>query len=287
MNKGLRLTFISFFINLALAFIKIMAGYLGNSYALIADGIESFSDVFSSAIVFVGIKVALKAPDSDHPYGHGKAEPLAAMAVGVLLIMAALFIAVESIIKISVPHPLPARYTLVILACVVLVKEVMYRIVLKAGKEVKSSAITADAGHHRSDVITSVAAFIGISIALYFGKGYESADDWAALIAGCIIVYNAIRILRPAFSEIMDEAPPSFMVEEIRTIASGVPGVLDIEKCFIRKTGYEYFVDIHVVVNGSLSVKEGHKIAHDVKDAIKYVKREIYDVLVHIEPDEL
>lgn len=201
MNKGLFYTIIGVFVNLGLALIKIIAGYLGSSYALVADGIESFSDVFSSLIVFVGIKVALKAPDQDHPYGHGKAEPLAAVAVGIMLITAAIFIAVESVLKIRQPHDLPQKYTLVILVFVIIIKEIMYRFVEKAGEDMHSNALKADAGHHRSDVITSIAAFIGISIALWFGKGYESADDWAALVASFIIVYNAIKIIRPAFQK--------------------------------------------------------------------------------------
>ncbi|SHM24241.1 cation diffusion facilitator family transporter [Hymenobacter psychrotolerans] len=270
--------------NVALVLGKGTAGVLGHSYALIADAIESATDIISSGIVWLGLRTAAREPDENHPYGHGKAEPLAALLVAGALMAAAGFIAYESILRIQTPHQLPARFTLGVLAVVIVIKEFLYRRVLRVGKEVDSAAVKADAWHHRADAITSCTAFVGISIALLGGPGYESADDWAALVACCFIVYNAYHIFRPAFGEIMDEAPEGTWTEDIRALAEGVPGVVATEKCFVRKMGLEFFADLHVIVDGSISVREGHAIAHAVKAAIMQAKPAVYNVLVHIEP---
>ena len=282
--KGQRSTLIGVVANILLVAAKGTAGWLGNSYALIADAIESATDVFTSVVVWLGLRTAAKAPDQDHPYGHGKAEPLAAIVVSVSLIVAAILIAVQSVENIVTPHTTPAPFTLLVLVGVVVVKELLFRFVEKVADEVGSNAVKADAWHHRSDAITSLTAFIGISIALLGGEGYESADDWAALIASVVIVINAYRIFRPSFAEIMDEAPQGNWVVEIERISLTVSGVEAIEKCFVRKMGFEYFVDLHVIVDGNMSVREGHDIAHGVKNAILQHKPAIHDVLVHIEP---
>ncbi len=275
------------FVNLILAFVKGLAGLFGNSFALIADAIESLADVFTSIIVWLGLKAASKAPDEDHPYGHGRAEPLAGIVVAVSLIAAAILIAIESIHLIMTPHKTPKAYTLIILIVVIVVKELMFRYVEKTANDIGSTAVKGDAWHHRSDAITSFTAAIGITIALIGGEGYESADDWAALIAAVLIVYNAVHIFQPAFHEVMDKAVSDDLLEEIRTLAAQVEGVMEVEKCFVRKSGFEYFVDIHIVVDGNLSVREGHKIGHDVKDFIMQHKPLIYNVLTHVEPNEI
>jgi cation diffusion facilitator family transporter len=273
-------------VNLFLALVKGLVGFFGNSFALIADAIESTADVFTSMIVWVGLKSAAKPPDEDHPYGHGRAEPLAGIVVAVSLVSAAILIAIESIRLIMTPHQVPSAYTLIVLIAVVFIKEWMYRYVKRTADDIQSTAVEGDAWHHRSDAITSLTAAIGISIALIGGQGYESADDWAALIAAVFIVYNAWHILKPAFHEVMDKAPPQYLVEEIRELALKVEGVAGVEKCFIRKSGFEYFVDIHIEVDGNLTVKQGHKIGHDVKDYIMQHKPMIYNVLTHVEPTE-
>lgn len=284
-KKGLKSTQIGIGVSFMLALVKGAAGILGNSYALIADAIESLSDVFSSIILWFALKVAAKPPDENHPYGHGKAEPLATMVVGLALLAAATLISVESIKHLLTPHEVPAPFTLVVLLVVIVVKEVMFRYVLKVGKETESGAVKADAFHHRSDAITSGAAFIGISVALIGGEGYEGADDWAALFAAAVILYNAYRIVKPALSEVMDEAPSQEVLEKVKAIAMAVKDVSGLDKCFVRKMGFEYYVDLHVMVNANLSVREGHRIAHEVKDAILAAYPRISDVLVHIEPD--
>lgn len=283
--KGIRSTLIGILVSLVLAIVKGLAGIFGNSYALIADAIESVSDVFSSLVLWMGLKVAACPPDENHPYGHGKAEPLAAIAVGLALMLAAILISVESIEHLTTPHKVPAPFTLIVLVAVIFTKEVMFCYVFRIGTEVDSHAVKADAFHHRSDAITSAAAFLGISIALLGGEGYEGADDWAALFAAGIIVFNAFNIIRPAVAEIMDVAPSADLLENVKNIAFTVKDVTGLDKCYIRKMGFEYYVDLHVVVNGKFSVREGHRIAHEVKDAILKGFPVVSDVLVHVEPD--
>ena len=270
--------------NGCLALAKFLAGFFGNSYALIADAIESTADVISSFLVLVGLRYAAKPADDNHPYGHGRVEPLITFAVVGFLIVSATVIAYESIENIRTPHEVPEPYTLIVLAIIIAIKEFFYRFVSRKSEETNSSSLKADAWHHRSDAITSLTAFVGISIALVMGDGYESADDWAALVASGFILFNAYLILRPALGEIMDEHMYDDLIEDIRKSAYSVKGVLDTEKCFVRKTGMTFHVDLHVKVDGNMSVKEGHDIAHKVKDQMQKDIPEIADVLIHVEP---
>ena len=283
----MRSTAIGIFVNALLAAVKGTAGFLGNSYALIADAIESASDVISSFIVLSGLKIAAKPRDENHPYGHGKAEPITAVVVAIALIGAAITIAIQSLHEIITPHHAPAPFTLIVLVGVVAVKETLFRFVFRVGQEVQSTAVKTDAWHHRSDAITSAAAFIGISIALIGGAGWESADDWAALFASVIISYNAYKLFTPAMAEVMDAAPSPHLVEDIRKVAMSVDGVIALDKCFVRKMGFDYFVDLHVVVHAELTVRRGHDIGHAVKDAICKSNPQITDVLIHVEPEDV
>lgn len=283
---AIRTTQLGMAVSFVLIFVKAIAGYLGNSYALIADATESGADILSSGLLWIGLRIALKEPDNEHPYGHGKAEPIAGLAVALFLIGAAVWIAYHSIILISTPHAMPKPFTLWVLVGIIIIKEVLFRYVRSVGKRIKSQAVITDAFHHRSDAITSVAAFVGISIALIMGKGYEGADDWAALLAAVLIFYNAVILVRPALAEIMDTAPPIELRENIIAIAANIPEVREIEKCHVRKMGFDYFVDIHIEVDGHLSVTEGHRIAHLVKDALLQSNLRIQNVLVHVEPHE-
>lgn len=270
--------------NTALALCKWLAGYFGNSYALIADAIESTADIFSSVLVLLGIRYAGKPADKNHPYGHGRIEPMVTFAVVGFLIASATIIALQSIENIRTPHEGPKIFTLFVLGTIIIWKEISYQVVIRKARQTGSSSLKADAWHHRSDAITSVAAFIGISIAIYMGKGYESADDWAALFAALIILYNSYRILKPAWGEIMDKDVYTDMANDISSFAKTVNGVLDTEKCHIRKSGMSYYVDLHIIVDKNISVKQGHDIAHKLKDKLKEYKPEIADVLIHVEP---
>lgn len=283
-RQAIKASYYSIAGNAALAVIKGVTGVFGNSYALIADAIESTTDVFSSLLVLFGLKYSARPADDNHPYGHGRVEPLITFAVVGFLVVSATIIVMESIENIQTPHKIPKPYTLIVLMAIILTKEIFYRFINKKGEETNSSSLKADAWHHRSDAITSLMAFIGIAIALFMGKGYETADDWAALFASGFILYNAYLILRPALGEIMDEHLYDDLVEEIRVISMKEKGVLNTEKCFIRKTGMTYHVDLHVIVNGELSVNEGHEIAHNLKDRLIQEKPELADILIHIEP---
>jgi len=271
-------------INLVLALIKISTGVIGNSYALIADGIESTSDIFSSLIVLSGLQISSRPADQSHPYGHGKAESLAALAVAIFLIGAGILIAIQAIREILSPQQAPAWYTLPILAVIIVVKEGLYRKMYSVGTDLDSNSLRSDAWHHRSDAVTSLAAFVGISIALIGGPGYESADDWAALLAVSIIFANGIRLLRPALDEVMDASVSDDIEQQVISIASSVDGVVAIEKSRIRKSGLGYLMDLHVQVGRDISVKDGHAIGHMVKGRLMESSVPITDVVIHIEP---
>src|SRR5690554_5228497 len=286
-HKAIKTSVYSILLNLTMAVIKWIAGVFGNSYALIADAIESTADVFSSLLVLIGLKASTKPPDDNHPYGHGRVEVLSTFSVVGFLLISATVIAYESIQNIRTPHEAPKGFTLIVLAGIIIFKELSFQYVKRKSNETNSQSLLADAWHHRSDAITSVLALIGISIALIFGKGFESADDWAALFASFIIAYNAYRIFRPVWGEISDEQLYDDLTEEIRQIALKVPGVIDTEKCHVRKMGMVYYVDLHMIVKGDISVMEGHRIAHELKDEIQRQLPEVADVLVHTEPDIL
>jgi len=285
-QTAIKTTLFSIVGNTILAVIKGLGGIFGNSYALLADAIESTTDIFASILVLFGIKYASRPADKNHPYGHGRAEPLITFLVVAFLITSATIIAYKSIKNIGTPHQLPETWTLFILGPLIIWKEISFRFVMNKAKIINSSSLKADAWHHRSDAITSIAAFIGISIALYFGKGYETADDWAALFASGFILYNSYLIFRPALAEIMDEHVYDDFVEKIRKISLTVNGVLGTEKCFIRKAGMKYHVDLHALVSANITVKQGHEIAHTLKDTLRKDLPQLGHVLIHIEPSE-
>ncbi len=285
-QTAIKTTYFSIIASFLLAVIKGLAGYFGNSYALIADAIESTADIFSSLFVLFGLKYAKRPADKNHPYGHGKIEPLITFIVVAFLVASAIIIASESIHNIRTPQEAPKSWTLYILAVIILWKEISYRIVIKKSIETNSSSLKADAWHHRSDAITSVAAFIGISIAVFFGDGYEVADDYAALFASGFILYNSYKIFRPALGEIMDEHVYDDLIDEIRKESLKVEGIMGTEKCFVRKAGMQYHVELHAIVDGEISVTEGHSLAHKLKDALKKEIPNLGQVLIHIEPNE-
>jgi cation diffusion facilitator family transporter len=271
-------------IDACLAVLKGITGVVGNSYALIADAMESVMDIVRSLILLGGLKIASVPPDVSHPYGHGKAEPLAAIVVAVGFIGGALGLAIQSVREILTPHGSPAAYTLAVLALVIVSKELLFRFLARVSKELKSSALTVGAWDKRSDALTSGAAFIGISVALIGGEGYEAADDWAALAACAVIAYNGYRVLMPAIHEVMDAASSPEIEELVRRVARAVPGVVALDVCTVRKMGLEFFVDLHVWVEGTMTVHEGHEVAHRVKDAVRHANPQIRDLLIHIEP---
>lgn len=284
--RGRRATLVAVVSSVFLAAVKITAGVLGNSYALVADGIESVLDVVSSAVVWGSLRIGARPPSRDFPYGFGKVEGLGALGVALILIGVAFWIAVHAVEGISEPHGSPAAFTLIVLVVVVAVKELLFRRLFSAGDSIGSRAVQSEAWHHRSDALTSAAAFIGISVALVAGEGYESADEWAALFACGIIVTNGIRLFRSALRDVLDAASPPEVTARVRDVASAIPGVRGIDECRVRRSGLSLLVDIHVVVDGALPVRVGHEIGHQVKDALLRSDLHVLDVLVHVEPEE-
>ncbi|MCB9244941.1 MAG: cation transporter [Flavobacteriales bacterium] len=285
LQTAIRTTYFSIAGNVVLALVKALSGIFGHSYALIADSIESTTDILASLLVLVGFRYARRPADANHPYGHGKIEPLITFVVVAFLVTSATVIAIESVHKIRTPHEAPEPWTLLVLAVIIIWKELSFRLVMKRGKETHSSSLKADAWHHRSDAITSVMAFLGIGIALTLGEGFETADDWAALLASGFILYNSYLIFRPALGEIMDEHVYDDLIEEIRERSLEVPGIRGTEKCHIRKAGMRYLADLHAIVDGAITVHEGHDLAHKLKDHLVESIPNLAQVLIHIEPD--
>lgn len=285
LKRGLRATLLGMIVNAVLAAGKLAAGLLGHSHALVADAVESFADIFSSIVVWRGLVVASEPADEEHPYGHGKAESIAAAMVSTMLLLAAIGITASSINAMMSGHTEgPRAFTLVILVIVIAIKEVLFRYVSNEAQSVQSSAVHADAWHHRSDAITSFAAAIGITIALIGGKKFEAADDIAAIVAAVIIGYNGWTLLRPSLNDLMDAAPRREIVDRIRRIAGTIKGVERIEKCIVRKSGHRYLVDMHIEVDPKMTVQTAHGISHEVKDKVREKFPAVRDVLVHIEP---
>lgn len=285
-HRGVRAAQLGLLVNILLAATKLVAGVLGNSYALVADAIESSFDILSSAVVWGGLRIASRAADDDYPFGYGKAESLAGAVVSLMLLGASVGISIEAIREIRTPHHAPAPFTLAVLVGVILVKETLSRRVLRVASDEGSTAVRADAWHHRSDAITSAAAFVGISVALWKGEGWEAADDWAALLAALVIALNALLLLRPAVHDLMDRAPDPAIVERVRLAALAIPDVLAVEKLKVRRAGTGLYVDVHVQSDPTLSLYDAHIVSGKVKGAIRSSVDRVHGVLVHMEPFE-
>lgn len=284
--RNLRAVRAGILVNAGLALVKLVTGVLGNSYALIADAVESLADIFASLVVWGGLRVAARDADEDYPFGYGRAEPLAAAVVGIMMAAAAVGIAIQAVREIVTPHHAPAPYTLLVLVLVIATKETLFRTVLRAADATGSGAVRADAWHHRSDAITSTAAFLGIGVALLGGPGWESADDVAALVAAGVILANAARILHPATRELMDRAPDTTVADRVAAAARSVTGIRHIEKLRVRKLGTDYTVDLHAQADPELSLHAAHILSGMVKGAIRGEVPAVRDVLVHMEPFE-
>jgi cation diffusion facilitator family transporter len=283
-GEGARLVLRGIVLNLLLACVKFAGGIFGNTYALIADGVESLLDIITSALVFAGLQLAARPPDDNHPYGHGKAEAIAGLGVALVMFCAAGIVIWQSVQEIRSPHLGPHWGTLPLLAGIVLAKYFFSRRMVKASVEAGSTSLSIEAWHHLADALTSAAAFIGIAVAVVGGEGYETADDWAAVIAGIVIAWNGVALARRAIDDMMDVAVPASVERKVRTLCAGIAGVHGIDKCRIRRSGLSYLVDIHVEVDGRLTVIESHNIAGAVKHALLRSDLQVSDVLVHIEP---
>jgi len=285
-DRGLRSIQLSLVSNATLAVVKLTAGIVGHSYALVADAVESSADIFASLIVWTGLRIANRDPDQDYPFGYGKAETVAGATVSLMLITAAVGIAVQAVREIRIPHHAPAPWTLIVLVAVVVIKTLLGRRIGTVGSEVGSSAVQADAWHHYSDAITSAAAFVGISVSVMMGPGWETADDYAAMTASLVIAYTGIRMLRQATRDLMDRNPGAEVAAPVRRAAEGVLGVMAIEKLHVRRAGIVFHVEIHVQADPQLSLYASHALGGAVKSAIKAAQPRVRGVLIHMEPYE-
>jgi len=284
-KKAIKASYFSILGNAVMALVKGLGGIFGNSHALIADAIESTADMFSSALVLFGMKYSSRPPDENHPYGHGRIEPLITFVIVAFMVISAAWIIYSGIMNMqSDTVGLPKAFTLFILGGIILWKEITYRYILKKSKETDSLTLKADALHHRTDAITSLVAFVGIAIALITQN--KQADEWAALLTAVVILYNSYRIFRPALGEMMDEHRYDDLIEEIREVSKTVPGIIYTEKCLIRKTGMQYHVDLHAVVDPEITVRKGHDLAHQLQDTLYEKLPQIQYVLIHIEPND-
>ncbi len=282
--RGMRSSLVGLGVNLTLAAGKLIAGLVGTSYALVADAIESLGDAIGSIIVWRGLKIASRPPDHNHPYGHGKAEPLAAALVAMLLFLAGIGIAFQAAREIAAPHREPHPFTLAVVLGVVAIKEILFRFMHRVGSETGSHAVRTDAWHHRSDAITSLAAAIGITIALVGGPGWEVADAWAALFASAIIIVTGWRMLRPSVDELMDQSPDSGLADDVTRVAEAWPKVHRIEKLLLRKMGLYFVADMHLEVHPEMTVRESHALAHSVKEDVQRRFPQIVEMTIHVEP---
>lgn len=283
-KETLKASLFSIIGNTILALLKGTAGVIGHSYALIADAIESTTDIISSIIVMFGVQYALKKPNKLHPYGYGKIEPILTIMVGALLFTSGCIIAYHSIDNIYIPHKVPSAWTLYVVGPIIIWKEISFQWVMQKAKKTNSSSLKADAWHHRADAITSLSAFIGISISLFFGDKYANADDYAALFAAIFIFYNSYKLVRPAFDEILDKQIYNNITDEVTQIASTLPEIDSIEKCYVRKAGMFYFIDLHARIQKDITVEEGHIRAHHLKKVIEQKIPSVLEVMIHIEP---
>lgn len=283
-RSGTRAALLTVAVSTVLGLVKITAGVLGNAYALVADGVESLTDVFTSLLVVGGLQWSQRPSTETFPYGLGRAEGLAAVAVSLILLAAGAGIAVQAVHEIRTPHDVPEAWTLLVLALVVVAKEGVFRFLSGRAARTGSRLLDTDAWHHRSDAITSVAAFAGVSVALLAGPGFESADDWAALVACGVIFFNGARLLRMAVGDALDEAPPADLLRAVEGVAGRTPGVRAVEQVRVRRSGIGLLVDIHIEVHPEMTVARGHWIAHEVKEALVTSPLPVLDALVHVEP---
>lgn len=271
-------------INLSLGIVKLVGGILGSSFALISDAVNSLGDSLTSLVVLGGLWYAQRPPDEEHPYGHTRAEAVAASNVALLIIISALFVGWEAITRSEIHQQLPPVWTLWIAGGNVVIKLVLYDYKLRVGRRTKSSVIIANAWDHRSDAMCSLAVLIGLGVIRWGGPAYAGVDVVAALVVVVVIVWSGVELFRNSVSELLDPQADAELVQRVRERAMAVSKVRGIDKLWVRKTGVEYLVDIHIEVDGRLTVEEGHRIGHVVKEKLIQEFACLRDVLVHLEP---
>lgn len=271
-------------VNLALGLVKLVGGLVASSFALISDAVNSLGDVLASGVLVFALRLAQRPPDAEHPYGHTRAEAIAASNIALLVIVSALWVGWEALGRIAVRHPIPPGWTLGIAAANILIKEALYRYNMRIGRRTGSAALIANAWDHRSDALCSLAVLVGLGVVYGGGPRYIWADEAAALVVVAAILWSASRVFRDSASELMDVQAAEDLVRRIGAEARAVSQVRGVETLWVRKSGLEYFADIHIEVDPLLTVAEGHRIGHLVKDRLLAEFPSLRDVLVHLEP---
>lgn len=284
MHVGQRVALAGMFVSGVLAAIKITAGTMGHSTAVVADGLESTADVFASGVVLLGLTVAAKPADSDHPYGHGRVETLSGLLIGLLLALGGVAISITAVRHVGVARMPPAQYVIWPLIGSAAVKSVLSSVKFHYGRKIRSAGLIADAWNDCVDIFSAVAALVGVTLTLLAPERFQAADHWGGFAVGLIVVFTGLRVARDTSLQLIDTMPDRATMAQIRMVALTVPGVRGVEKCFARKTGLQYHVDLHLEVDPNITVRQSHDIATQVRIVIKETLHWVADVLVHVEP---
>ena len=280
---GRRLALVSLGVGLLLAVAKLVVGIRAHSTAVISDGLEASGDVLSSGFVYMGLWLASKPPDAEHPYGHGRYETLAGLAVGGLLLLTGAAILWHGLTSVSANEPVRA-YAVYPLIAAIFLKLALGAAKFRVGKKIDSSSLQADAWHDVTDLLSTSVALIAVVLAVAHPSRFYFADRIGALAIGLIILFLSVRVVLHTIGSLLDTMPDSTKMNQIRDIAMSVPGTLGIEKCFARRTGLRYHVDLHLEVDPEMTVRQSHDIASQVKVSIKEMLPWVADVLIHVEP---
>ncbi len=283
-GSGRRVALASIIVSGSLAVSKILIGWIGRSTSVVADGVESAGDVVASAIVLFGLMIAARPPDEKHPYGHGRFEMLTGLAVGVILGVGGIGICVRSLDKLTELHPPPAFYTVWPLLASIVLKGTMSTLKFRVGRRIQSAALVADAWNDMVDILSALAALTALSLTLYDPNRFIFADHFGGFAVGVIVCFTAIRVVRDTSLQLMDTMPDQQLMDRIRDVTLKVPGVYGVEKCYARKTGFQYHVDLHLELDPDMTVRESHELAHAVRLQIMEALDWVADVLVHVEP---
>ncbi len=284
MRIGQKVALAGMIVSSGLAVVKIVTGLFAGSTSVVADGLESAGDVLASGFVFLGLTLAAKPADSDHPYGHGRAETLTGLLVGLMLAAAGIAISFHAIRMVGEPSLPPAAYAVWPLMGSIAVKAVLSGVKYRIGKTIGSAALAADAWNDAVDIVSGLAALAAVSLTLYDPQRFLAADHYGGFVVGVIVIFTGLRVARDTGLQLMDTMPDARMMRTIRDVAQKVSGVEGVEKCFARKTGLQYHVDLHLEVDPDISVRSSHDIAERVRQRIRQDVNWVADVLVHVEP---
>ena len=284
MRIGQRVALGGMIVSSGLAVVKIITGLMAGSTSVVADGLESAGDVLASGLVFLGLTLAAKPADWNHPYGHGRAETLTGLLVGLMLLGAGAAISGHALLRAGDVHPPPAAYAIWPLIASIGIKSALCGVKFRFGKKIGSTSLAADAWNDAVDIVSGVTALAAVGLTLYDPQRFLAADHYGGFAVGVIVIFTGLRVTRDTGLQLMDTMPSERMMQTIREVAHQVSGVEGVEKCFARKTGLQYHVDLHLEVDPEITVRSSHNIAEQVRNRIRREVDWVADVLVHVEP---